>query len=140
MRPCDDPLYDSNLEDEILASALGGVKIRSLPVEAFTSDLRRAIYRLLCQDVRPEAINAHLVALGYDHLDRGKLGALLSLPSLPTQAIKEGVAQLKRLAQMRDICRVVDGWRQMAVTLEPAVAVGMLHKVVEQLRKEYPPT
>lgn len=128
LRPCDDPLVDTELEESLLSTMMEGqVLIRSLTPEDFTGPMRQVMYRALWSGVGYVALDSYLrekLDLPYEEL--AYITDVYMCPIIPERELKAAVAELKRLTLLRKLCKLVDTWRANAPHLTYAKAVGEL--------------
>jgi hypothetical protein len=110
--PTCDLLTDVRAEEAVLSTMMGGVKVTSLPPEAFTCPVRREVYRLLKAGVPYEALEGELRRNGL--ADNGYLADLFLTPCLGHRPLVEAIEDLKRLALLRPLCEAVEGWLKRA--------------------------
>ena len=132
-----DLLSDVRLEESVLSTMFGGVKVRSLPVEAFTSPLRQRIYLLLCSGVPYENLEAELRRDGLS--DDGYLADVFLTPLLPHTPLLEAIEELKRLALIRPLHGAVEAWLRRMPTMTHRKAMLDLGRVIRGERFKSPP-
>ena len=110
--PSCDLLADVPSEEAVLSSMLGGTKVTSLSLDAFTCPIRRETYRLLRAGVPYENLEAELRRSGL--AEDGYLADLYLTPSLAHKPLVEAIDELKRLTVLRPLCEAVEGWLKRA--------------------------
>ena len=131
-----DLLSDVRLEESVLSTMFGGVKVTSLPVEAFTSELRQKIYLLVRSGVPYENLEAELRRDGLR--DDGYLADLFLTPLLPHQPLVEAVEELKRLTLIRPLHNAVEAWLRRMPTMTHRRAMLDLGRVIRGERFPVP--
>jgi hypothetical protein len=125
-----DPLENVSLEEAVIASMIAGRPVRSLGPQHFTSAARAEIYALLCEGMEYGFLDDALKAKGFEEWERVAVTDCYLTPMLPHKPLVEAVAELKRLAAVRRLCRSIDRWRERAPMLEHARAVKELGQAI----------
>jgi hypothetical protein len=110
LRPCDDPLVDIEAEEGILSAMMFGAKVQSLTGDEFTSPDRKALYLAIRSGVDYTELHKAISEPAY-------VTDLFYCLALAPPFIVEAVAELKRLAALRELCFAVDEWRRKAPTM-----------------------
>lgn len=130
--PSCDLLTDVRLEESVLSSMISGAKVTSLPVEAFTSELRQKIYLLLRAGVPYENLEAELRRDGL--ADEGYLADIYLTPLLPHRSLKEGVEELRRLSMVRPLHGALERWLTLMPTMTYEKAISDLLRTLREVR------
>ncbi len=130
-----DPLLDVRLEEAVLSTMASGRKVESLEPHHFTSKVRQKVYLLLRSGVTFEDLDDHLDKAGL-RADLGYVADMFVTSVLPHTALKDAVAELKRLHLMRRFCEDVDAWRRSAPGLDWPVAIRKLGEVIRRQGEE----
>lgn len=141
MRPCDDPLVNEGLEEEVLSSQMGGLRVTSLLPEHFTNGLRARIYDLMKGGLKYEQLVPFLRAEGIREEDLVYIRDVYQCPQIPKgQRMREAVEELRRLHHMRLFCAHVASWLKRAPGLSLDRAERDLLGVIRMAKKDWPST
>jgi hypothetical protein len=126
-----DPLLNVRLEEAVLSTMASGRRVESLEPHHFTSLVRQKLYLLMRSGVVFEDLDDHLLKDGMGP-ELGYVADLFVTSLLPHIALKEAIAELKRLHLMRRFCEDVDSWRRSAPGLDWPVAIRRLGEVIRR--------
>ena len=139
--PTDDPLINAGLEEEILSSMMGGLRVKSLWPEHFTHGLRARMYALMKEGLSYEQLVPALRAEGIAPEDLLYVQDVYQCPQIPKgQRMREAVEELRRLHHMRLFVLGVTGWLRRAPGLSLDRAERDLMGVIRMVKKDWPST
>lgn len=114
-----EPLMDLRSEEFVLSYMLSNPgRVKSLTAREFTGRDRPVIHDGLKQNLTPEQLD-----LMDQRLDcPGYINELRWQTTMPNGALRECIANLKRLRQIRELAEAVDEWRKRCSTMTVATA------------------
>jgi hypothetical protein len=129
------PIGDVQLEEAVISTMMGngekaGANIQSLSRDDFTCPVRARLYELLREGRDYCELEAVLRAERWQEASVYYITDLFLTGGLPKKEIANGVAELKRLTLVRNLCEGVDSWRERAPFLSYESAVKELGRVI----------
>jgi len=125
-------IQDLRSEEFVLAYMLSNPgRVQSLSAQDFTGRDRPVIHDALKQNLTLEQLD-----LIDQRLDKpGYISELRWQTTLATAPLKECIANLKRLRELRELTEAVDGWRKRCSTMTVATARAELARLCFPRRK-----